>query len=163
MGKPSALDVAARILQRTGPTDTFRLQKLAYYCQAWHLVWSGAPLFEERIEAWANGPVIPDLYLRHRGQFTLSDVDGGDASRLDQAEDGTISAVVDAYGRLSGRQLARLTHQEAPWQEARAGLAPGERGNREISLDSMAAFYSALDDDPDAPLVEQLPVEPDLT
>src|SRR5665213_2316970 len=55
-------DVAAAILKRTGAIDTFKLQKLVYYCQAWHLVWDGVPLFKARIEAWANGPVVPKLY-----------------------------------------------------------------------------------------------------
>lgn len=44
-------DVAAAILERTGPLDTFKLQKLVYYAQAWHLVWDNEPLFEEPIEA----------------------------------------------------------------------------------------------------------------
>ena len=48
-----------------------KLQKLVYYCQAWSLVWDDMPLFESRIEAWANGPVVLDLYYRHRGQYWI--------------------------------------------------------------------------------------------
>ena len=33
---------------------SWKLQKLVYYCQAWSLVWDEEPLFEARIEAWAN-------------------------------------------------------------------------------------------------------------
>ena len=39
-----------------------RLQKLVYYSQAWHLVLQKKKLFRDRIEAWAHGPVIPNLY-----------------------------------------------------------------------------------------------------
>ena len=65
-------DVAAYILSRKGPMSAMKLQKLVYYCQAWSLVWDDAPLFREPIEAWANGPVCPPLWERHRGRFELS-------------------------------------------------------------------------------------------
>ena len=65
-------DVAAAILEREGPMTAMKLQKLVYYCQAWHLVWDEEPLFPERIEAWANGPVVHALYDKHRGSFTVS-------------------------------------------------------------------------------------------
>ncbi|MGH2922383.1 MAG: Panacea domain-containing protein, partial [Gaiellaceae bacterium] len=51
--------------------DTWKLQKLLYYCQVWHLVWEGKPLFSERIEAWSNGPVVRDIYDAHRGVFSV--------------------------------------------------------------------------------------------
>ena len=65
----SVLDVAAYILDKRGKMSTWKLQKLCYYAQAWSLVWDEEPLFEENIEAWANGPVVPRLYRKHQGQF----------------------------------------------------------------------------------------------
>jgi uncharacterized phage-associated protein len=41
-------------------------------------------------------------------------------------------------------QLSELTHREAPWRDARAGLAPGERGDREISQAVLYEFYDGL-------------------
>lgn len=69
----SAHDVAAYILKRMGQMTAMKLQKLVYYSQAWSLVWDEAPLFNERIEAWANGPVVRELYEAHRGQFQVSE------------------------------------------------------------------------------------------
>ena len=66
-----AEDVAALLMQHLETTTTMKLQKLLYYCQGWHLAWEGVPLFEEPIEAWANGPVVPSIYKRHRKRFTL--------------------------------------------------------------------------------------------
>lgn len=34
-----------------------KLQKLDYYCQAWHLAWEGRAFFPEAIQAWASEPV----------------------------------------------------------------------------------------------------------
>ena len=137
-------DVAAAILKRTGPIDTFKLQKLAYYCQAWHLVWEDRPLFEARVEAWANGPVIPKLYRQHRGQYRVSEWPSGDPKKLDADEISTIDSVVNFYGKKSGWELAELTHQERPWAEARRGLAPGDRGTAVIRPEAMVEFYGSL-------------------
>ncbi len=157
---PNALDVAQAVLERTGPLDTLNFQKLVYYCQAWHLAWLGTPLFPNRIEAWANGPVIPDLYYQHRGSFSIHEVSGGNANALTQAQQRIVKAVVAGYGHLHGRQLAHLTHEELPWRLARQGLAPGERGSRQISPETMAEFYSAIEVDPEAELVERIQSEP---
>lgn len=139
-------DVAAAVLERTGPIDTFKLEKLVYYCQAWHLVWEGQPLFRARIEAWANGPVVRKLYQEHRGMYQVSSWPSGDPGRLTPREETTVDSVVDFYKKYSGWELAQLTHSERPWLEARerAGLAPGERGAVEIPLDSMLEFYGGL-------------------
>ena len=48
-------DVAADTLDRKGPLTTWKLQKLADYCQAWSLIWDDDILFPEEIEAWVNG------------------------------------------------------------------------------------------------------------
>ena len=60
----------------------------------------------------------------------------------DQTE--TIEAVLQAYGDKSPQWLSDQTHSEEPWKAARAGLAEGERGDREISLASMSEYYSSL-------------------
>jgi uncharacterized phage-associated protein len=78
----TVFDVAACILTKRGGMTAWKLQKLIYYSQAWSLVWDERPLFNERIEAWANGPVCPDLYAAHRGAFMVTQIDRGDPSRL---------------------------------------------------------------------------------
>jgi uncharacterized phage-associated protein len=137
-------DVAAYILQKYGGTMTsMKLQKLAYYSQAWSLVWDEEPLFSERIEAWVNGPVTPDLYDQHRGQFKVSTWPG-DPNKLEHSEKETVDAVIGFYGKRSSMELSQMTHQEDPWIKARQGLAPSERGNKEITLSSMAEYYGGL-------------------
>lgn len=40
-----------------------KLQKLLYYAKGLHMRSSdGLPLFPERMEAWAHGPVVVDVY-----------------------------------------------------------------------------------------------------
>ena len=64
-----------------------------------------------------------------------------------QAERATLDAVLGYYGPRSAQWLSDLTHREEPWKEARRGLPEGERGNREISLESMMDYYSSLPPD----------------
>lgn len=139
-------DVARYILERQEDhVSTMKLQKLVYYAQAWNLVWDEKPLFNSRIEAWANGPVTRSLYVCHRRQFTATvNMFPGDSSNLTDAEKETIDAVLGAYGHLSGQQLSDLSHSERPWLEAREGLANGESSDNEVSPDAMQDFYSAM-------------------
>ena len=81
--KLSVFDVAAYILQKCGDMSCMKLQKLCYYAQAWSLVWDDAPLFDEDFEAWASGPVCPELFHRNERKFIVSASDEhGNGSRL---------------------------------------------------------------------------------
>jgi uncharacterized phage-associated protein len=140
----TADDVAAYIISKRGPMPAMKLQKLVYYSQAWHLVWEDAPLFADRIEAWANGPVVPALYRNHRGQFTVEEWSHGNADGLSTVEARSVDAVLAFYGEQTAFWLSELTHREAPWADARGDLGPGERSDREITQAAMAEFYGSL-------------------
>jgi uncharacterized phage-associated protein len=142
--KITVFDVANYILKKKGECTTMKLHKLLYYCQAWSLVWDDAPLFEERIEAWANGPVIRNLFEYHRGQYSISKLNVGNPDALSDKQKETIDTVLDFYGDRNSQWLIDLTHMEDPWKNARKGLSQTERGNREISHASMAEYYSSL-------------------
>ena len=137
-------DVAAYILKKNGPMTAMKLQKLVYYSQAWSLVWDEKPLFPERIEAWAMGPVAPDLYRAHRGQYLVNEIPLGNPEALKDSAGDTVDAVLGFYGNKSSQWLSDLTHQEKPWQDARGGYGPGESCENEITQAAMAEYYSSL-------------------
>ena len=142
---PTVFDVATYILSKTGPVTAMKLQKLVYYSQAWSLVWDEAPLFGAKIRAWANGPVVPSLYACHRGKYTVRQEDcPGNPSTLNSAQAETVDVVLEYYGSKSSQWLSDLTHAEEPWKNARKGLAPGERGNNEITHEAMLEYYSRI-------------------
>ena len=80
----TVFDVAKYILHKKGRISTWKLQKLCYYSQAWQLAWTGRSIFEENFEAWANGPVSPDLFHEYQGRFTAveTDISRGDVNNL---------------------------------------------------------------------------------
>jgi uncharacterized phage-associated protein len=141
---PNVHDVAAYILKHRGSMTAMKLQKLVYYSQAWGLVWDEEPLYPERIRAWANGPVVRELYDAHKGQFRVSEHGCGNPDALDNDQRATVDSVLKFYGGMPSQQLSDLTHREAPWRDARVGLEPGERGNREITHEAMAEYYGSL-------------------
>lgn len=142
---PNVFDVAEFILAKTGPVSAMKLQKLVYYSKAWHAVWSDEELFPERIEAWANGPVAPDLYAKHRGCYTVKAGQfGGNPSAINEDQASSIAGVLDAYGDKSSQWLSDLTHMERPWRDARKGVPSGERCENEITLGSMVEYYDSL-------------------
>lgn len=145
--KTKVMDVAAYILQQAGPMTHMKLQKLVYYAQAWSLVWDEAPLFDDRIEAWANGPVVPVLYRQLRQKFQVESVDlegHGNAGILTPAQRESVEAVLKFYGSRTAQYLSDLTHIEAPWKNARNGAAPQDRTSREITHAEMAEYYGSL-------------------
>ena len=140
----TVFDVSAFILKEMGPMSAMKLQKLVYYSQAWSLVWDEEPLFPERIEAWANGPVCPQLYREHKGQFQVTKLARGKASNLNQDQRETVEAVLAKYGKKSAPWLSELTHKERPWKRARRGVPNGVRSSATISHAEMAEYYGGL-------------------
>lgn len=141
----SVLDVARYILEQTGPTTTMKLQKLVYYCQAWSLAWDDEPLFDEEFQAWANGPVCPELFDKHRGEFRISESKlAGYNAKLTDAQRETVRKVLAYYGDKEPHWLGELTHLEGPWRDARLGVPMGEPSSNVIEKDSMQQYYGGL-------------------
>ena len=140
-------DVAKYILEKQGPMTTMKLQKLVYYSQAWSVVWDEKPIFAERIEAWASGPVVRELYDAHKGIFQISGLNKGNTDNLNPEEKETIDVVLQAYGDKPAQWLSDLTHMEKPWNEAREGIPLGENCENEITQASLDEYYSSLSPD----------------
>lgn len=143
----SIKDVAAYILSRRGPMSAMKLQKLCYYAYGYHLAWEERPLFPEPFEAWANGPVSPDLYRCHRGKFQLDAGDiTGNPDELDEGERESVDLVLEGLGEYSAHQLSAMTHKDGPWVNARnrAHVAPMERSTEQLNDEEIFEFFDAL-------------------
>jgi len=149
MSVVNVLDVAVYILKEKGKMTTMKLQKLVYYCQAWSLVWDETPLFEEKIYAWSNGPVVRELYDAHKGMFniTFSELSYAHPENIDSTQKETIDAVLEFYGNHSSQWLSDLTHMEDPWKNARKGIPENQRSEIEITHAAMAEYYESLTTD----------------
>lgn len=65
---PTSVEVASYILDKLNAIDTWTLQKLVYYCQAWCLGIYKTPFIKDSFKDYANGPVNKRLFDTHRGR-----------------------------------------------------------------------------------------------
>lgn len=137
----TVFEVAQWFLHKKAMTHK-QLQKLCYYAQAWHLVLCNKKLFEEEIQAWVHGPVIPMLYhyYANYGWEKIKRITGK-APKFEEDTLEVLKAVYQTYSNFDGSQLEALTHSELPWKEARGTLAPYEICYNPISLETMKRYY----------------------
>ena len=97
-----------------------QLMKLVYISYGWYLAMRNEKLFNDRIEAWKYGPVIPNLYhsTKKFGKKPIPIELVGD-SPISNAEMHTFySSIVDNYAKFSDIALSNLTHRSGtPWQQ----------------------------------------------
>lgn len=146
-------DVIAALLATTGPESPMKLQKLLYYCQAWHLALHDEPLFDAPIEAWRRGPVVPEIYRLHEGLDQVIEW-AGDPAAIPVAERELVNSVVERYGGFTRHELSEMAHDEEPWQAARADLPESERSSEPLVHDVMARYFRRLMTDPETAIRE---------
>ena len=96
------------------------LLKLVYIAHGWHLEMHSKPLFNNKIEAWKHGPVIPDVYYEFRPQgINASKVDPDFDIPKDLALTDFLEQIYTIYGSMSPFRLSDLTHTPGgPWETA---------------------------------------------
>lgn len=143
----TVFDVAKYIIDKYGAMSAMKLQKLVFYSQAMALVWDECPIFDDDFQAWKNGPVCPILYNAHRGAFMLENSDfleytKPSIDRIASEHKETIDVVVSSLINIPAYKLSEMTHNEAPWKEAREGCKEDEPSQKIISKDSMCKYYA---------------------
>src|SRR5579862_7871868 len=101
----SAYDVAADIRRRRRGVDNYTLHKLLFYAQGLHLAWTSRPLFEQRIEAWDNGPVVADIWRDERHNLSMPP-----PGMVADEDLRVVDYVWSRYGQLSPAELIELSH-----------------------------------------------------
>ncbi|MGP5206441.1 Panacea domain-containing protein [Corynebacterium casei] len=100
-----------------------KLQKLLYYAKGIFMRSSGGvPLFTDRMEAWAHGPVVVDMYHELKGyknnpidpeQFVTEEFNWDDYREIEAS----LIETWDKYGPYSAWALRNKTHTESPWKK----------------------------------------------
>lgn len=147
---PGKLSAAARyLLRHSGDITPMALQKLLYYAQGFFYALYHADLFPEDCQAWAYGPVFPEVYQKYRKfgsdpiALPLNTFPEAD-DVLDARETGILDAVMETFGQYSGQMLSRMTHREEPWIAARGDLPPGRRGDTVMDREQIHAWFDRI-------------------
>ncbi len=141
--------ILAQINIESGDTiSPLKLQKLLYYCQAWHYTIFNEPLFEEEIQAWAHGPVVPSQYHRFADTPRSTNIDISiitlEPPTLPRDCEELLKEVMDIYGEHSASYLEQLTHNERPWVETRGNLPEYAASDKVIPLSLMYEYYHSV-------------------
>ena len=141
------LSVIADVFKELSEVTPLMLQKLLYTVQGIYLALYDKPVFREDCRAWIHGPVYPEVYSLFR-EFKYNPIEDarfalleGAESSLKDDEKKVINLVVNTFGMYSAKALERITHNEAPWKDARKGYGDGIRSNEIISKESMKEYF----------------------
>lgn len=135
------LDIANKLLSRAANNgegelmSNMKLQKMLYYQQGFHLAYLDTPLFDEEIEAWMYGPVVPCVYNRFKGNGNSGLEPCSEEIELSDLEEALFNEVFQVYGAYSASGLMNMTHNESPWLTTPTGV-----GNV-ISIEKMKEFF----------------------
>lgn len=137
-----AIDVANYIVQMSiqnkKPLSNLKLQKILYYLQARFLVETGEPIFNDNMEKWKYGPVIPSVYHEFKlfGSAAIEKVSNTLRVVRDDSNNVTdirfeefnencietddkliISQTVNSLSDFGAFELVELTHEHSIWKD----------------------------------------------
>ncbi|WP_439690440.1 Panacea domain-containing protein [Curtobacterium sp. SP.BCp] len=131
-----ALHVMAYLQQAVPERDDVERHRQLYLAQGWMLGLDGRPLFPERVEAWAEGPVVRDVHHAiARGR--VPDYDG----RLDDDAVTLIDAVLHLYRAVTASGLDEIVLADGPWVDARTEVDNHPALTATISQRTLRAAY----------------------
>ncbi|MEQ9210807.1 MAG: DUF4065 domain-containing protein, partial [Pseudomonadales bacterium] len=123
------------------PVSHLALQKIIYFCHAWHLSKYREPLLSEEAEAWSHGPVFRSVYRSFKNCGSSHIISRAKTIDYGSGSEGVVQYefpievetflknVFDMYARYSASDLRRISHErDGPWfrvwQAASIGATP---------------------------------------
>lgn len=152
MKELTVFDVA-NFFRSKGKMTHKKLQKLVYYAYVWYIA-----LYNENVddinnklfndghfEAWVHGPVCPELYHKYSDNYgVVKKYNGVLNGKISGELQKFLEMIYKTFGKYTGDDLESMTHQEAPWINARGNLLPAEASNNIISTKDMFTYYNNL-------------------
>ena len=157
----NVLDVCRHVINYSNEHDygisNLKLQKVLYFIQAYFIInkKDHTPCFNERIEAWDFGPVVPEAYHEYKQYgsgdipsvesfFLLDKDDIWNSKRIEYnddiitADDKTlIDRVIEKFSNYSATDLVSLTHRQSPWIDS---YPPYQ--NNEITIEAIRRYFN---------------------
>lgn len=162
----NVLDICRYIINYSNENNytisNLNLQKILYFIQIRFLIdeENSRPCFNEKIEAWNLGPVVPAAYKEYKqygasnisttASFTKSNIESdNDKTILEEEKESyndftikdddkkLIDEVVDLLAYITVTNLINITHNQKPWKDAYK-----KNKNNEITLDAIREYFS---------------------
>lgn len=140
----NVLEVAQHVINQSieieKPVTNLKLQKLLYYIQASFLTTYGEPCFNEEIENWRHGPVVPVVYSEYKG-YTNKPINERQSECIEMFINSNgnfaakkveynkvnfedmhlklINKVINIYKNSDPWDMVDRTHEELPWKNTK--------------------------------------------
>lgn len=103
--------------KRDHGVSNLKLQKILYFLQALFLIKKDCELFDEEIEAWGFGPVVPSVYRKYM-QFGCMDIPAKDIDEpfIDNKTKTIIDSFLERVRDMSSTYLTDITLHQKPWK-----------------------------------------------
>jgi len=143
----------AKWFLHTEPMTHKKLQKLLYFSYGIYLAQNNDnydnisnSLFENKFEAWVHGPVDPKIYSLYKNNgINLLFLENIETISFNHDVMNALNKTMEIYGKYSADELENISHNQAPWMNARKGLAPIEASNNLLSdVDIFLTFRNIL-------------------
>lgn len=140
-----ALDVARYVIDYEATQDrtvsNLRLQKLLYFIQCAFLAAFNEPCFEDDLEAWDYGPVVPEVYRKYKifGSTLIPASSHHNKSIFSNKDMSLINNMLNACASRSTSTLVQISHNQDPWKNSYvAGM------NNVITKNSIARYVKRV-------------------
>lgn len=116
-----------------------QLEKLLYYAEGHHLATTGTALFNEEIQAWAEGPVCPSTKPVYGGAKKYQPIPlPKSIPALNKSAYASVLVAVALFGSLDADVIGEKTHTEAPYVQT---WDNGHGRNNVIPEELMKEFF----------------------
>lgn len=137
-----ALDIADEIMRLANKEKRnitqLKLIKLCYFVQGWSLGVLDKKMFNDEIQAWMHGPVIPKVY--HKFKYyngSAISYEPKETNVINERDKKFIKSVWETYKTYDAFSLRDITHQkESPWKKSYDGKL-----NKNIEIDIIKNYY----------------------
>lgn len=145
----SVFDIANYLLAKASLSEgesaklsNLKLQKLLYYVQGFHSVLFKQRAFDDRMEAWMHGPVVPTVYHHYKqyGNGQIPPAMALEEVPIDEQTAELVDEVFNVYAKHSAWHLRNLTHEEEPWLKR----YDADQGSSEITIEDLDQFFPTL-------------------
>lgn len=139
-----ALDVAQYIIayeaSQNRTVSNLRLQKLLYFIQCVFFAVKKSPCFSDELEAWAYGPVVPEVYRKYKvfGSTFIPEPTNNEKKFLPQ-DVSLMKNMLDTCASRTTSTLVEISHNQAPWKNVYI-----EGMNNTITKESISKYVKGL-------------------
>ncbi len=121
-----------------------KINEMLYFAQGHYLNMYGETLFDDEIEAWEHGPVIPSVHDLYRvfGDRPINAYDGSILTDITTEAEEVLFGVARKYGKYTLSALQNMTRiVGSPWDQ----VYEENRAHVEIPISIMRDYFSTVD------------------